>query len=101
MKGDFFFQMSLKRKMSCLCAFLLQNVWNLPFNGVSVAMGGITVDKIVLDPGLRQLADKIMDETIATANADLAKNGYGESFYLSDQDKRQMFDLSDNMGPCK
>lgn len=31
----------------------LKNMWNLPFNGISVAMGGITVDKIVQDPGLR------------------------------------------------
>ena len=40
-------------------------LWNLPFNGISVAMGGITVDKIVLDPALRQLAYQVMDETIA------------------------------------
>jgi len=33
-----------------------KNLWNLPFNGISVAMNGITVDKIVQDPGLRELA---------------------------------------------
>jgi len=33
-----------------------KNLWNLPFNGISVAMNGITVDKIVNDPGLRKLA---------------------------------------------
>lgn len=44
-------------------------MWNLPFNGISVAMGGITVDKIVNDPGLRELAGIIMDETIAVGNA--------------------------------
>eukprot|EP00979_Chaetoceros_neogracilis_P012504 scaffold3341_cov270-Chaetoceros_neogracile.AAC.2 len=33
-----------------------KNLWNLPFNGISVAMNGITVDKIVQDPGLRKLA---------------------------------------------
>ena len=74
--------------------------WNLPFNGISVAMGGITVDKIVNDPGLRELADLVMDETIASANADLAKNGETE-FYLGEADKRQMFDLSDGMGPYR
>jgi 2-dehydropantoate 2-reductase len=46
-------------------------LWNLPFNGISVAMGGITVDQIVHDPGLRQLARQIMEETVAVANASL------------------------------
>jgi 2-dehydropantoate 2-reductase len=78
-----------------------KNVWNLPFNGISVALRGITVDKIVNDPDLRALADKIMDETIATANADLKRNGWDESFYLGDKDKKQMFALSDDMGPYK
>jgi Ketopantoate reductase len=36
----------------------LKNLWNLPFNGISVAMNGITVDMIVTDPGLRKLAFK-------------------------------------------
>jgi len=40
-------------------------LWNLPFNGISVAMGGITVDKIMRDPSLRRLAELIMDETTA------------------------------------
>ena len=35
-----------------------KNMWNLPFNGISVAMNGITVDKIVGDEGLRRLAYK-------------------------------------------
>jgi len=78
-----------------------KNVWNLPFNGISVAMGGITVDVIVKDPGLRKLAFVIMDETIAVANADLAKNGYDESFFLGEAEKKQMMDLSDAMGPYR
>ena len=53
----------------------IKNVWNLPFNGISVAMGGITVDKICNDPGLRKLADTIMDETIAIACADIDSKG--------------------------
>ncbi|KAL7558990.1 hypothetical protein ACA910_010870 [Epithemia clementina (nom. ined.)] len=44
---------------------------NLPFNGISVAMGGIAVQEIFQDHGLRQLALAVMDETIATANAEL------------------------------
>jgi 2-dehydropantoate 2-reductase len=64
-------------------------------------MGGITVDKIVNDPGLRRLANLVMDETIAAANADLARNGVDESLFLGDKDKKQMFDLSDGMGPYR
>ena len=75
-----------------------KNCWNLPFNGISVAMAGITVDKIMTDPGLRQLAHHVMDETIAAANADLKKHGFNESFFLGDADKKKMFDLSDGMG---
>lgn len=73
-------------------------LWNLPFNGISVAMNGITVDKIVNDPGLRRLAFEIMDETIAAANADLDAHGFGKEFYLNEKDKNKMMDLSDNMG---
>lgn len=73
-------------------------LWNLPFNGISVAMNGITVDKIVNDQGLRRLALNIMDETIAAANTDLAAHGVHEEFYLNDEDKRKMMELSDNMG---
>lgn len=73
-------------------------LWNLPFNGISVAMNGITVDKIVNDPGLRRLVYTIMNETVAVANADLAAHGFGKEFYLNDADKKKMMDLSDNMG---
>jgi 2-dehydropantoate 2-reductase len=63
-------------------------VWNLPFNGISVAMGGITVDIIVNDPGLRRLANLVMDETIAAANADLSSHGAPLTHYLGDTDVR-------------
>jgi 2-dehydropantoate 2-reductase len=64
-------------------------------------MGGITVDKIVNDPGLRQLADLVMDETIAAANADIAKNEQDISLFLGADDKNRMFALSDSMGPYR
>lgn len=78
-----------------------KNLWNLPFNGISVAMGGITVDMIVTDPGLRELSDIVMDETVAVANADLAHHGEDPSLYLGDAEKKIMMDLSDNMGPYR
>lgn len=59
------------------------------------------MDKIVNDPGLRQLAHKVMDETIAIANSDLKHNGLDESYNLGEKEKKQMFDLSDGMGPYR
>lgn len=78
-----------------------KNCWNLPFNGISVAMGGVTIDTVVNDPGLRKLAYTVMDETIRIANEDLKQNGYDESWYLGEAEKKQMMDLSDAMGPYK
>jgi len=73
-----------------------KNIWNLPFNGISVAMGGITIDRVVQDPDLRRLADMLMDETIAVANAALEEK-YGESGFdaLGVTEKKLMMGLSD------
>lgn len=76
-------------------------LWNLPFNGISVAMGGITIDKIVNDPDLRRLADAVMDETVMAANADLSAHGLSQDYFLGDADKRKMMNLSDSMGPYR
>jgi 2-dehydropantoate 2-reductase len=71
----------------------IKNCWNLPFNSISCAMGGIlTIDIIVKDPSLRKLADDIMDETIAIANADLASHGIDASLYLDDTVVREKVD---------
>ncbi len=78
-----------------------KNCWNLPFNGISVAMGGITTDRIVGDPSLRKLAYKVMDETIATANADLAKHGFSEEEFLTADTSEKMMVFTDAMGPYK
>jgi 2-dehydropantoate 2-reductase len=79
-----------------------KNVWNLAFNGLSTALGGWTVDKIVTDPSLRRLASAIMDETIRAGNADLLqKHGHGKYVPLDPAFKKIMFDLTDSMGPYK
>ena len=65
-----------------------KNVWNLPFSGISVAMGGISIDVLVQDVGLRELALKVMDETVAIANADLQHNGHDPSAFLGNDDVR-------------
>jgi 2-dehydropantoate 2-reductase len=79
-----------------------KNIWNLPFNGISVAMGGVTIDVIVNDPGLRALAESVMEEVVKIANADLKRRGYQDtSFYLGKAEMKEMMDLSDGMGPYK
>ena len=44
-------------------------VWNVPFNGLSIAGGGITVDQILFDPGLLTIALGLMREVAAAARA--------------------------------
>lgn len=54
----------LKARWGKLC-------WNIPFSGISVAMGGITTDLIANDPNLRELATLVMREVLILANIDL------------------------------
>jgi 2-dehydropantoate 2-reductase len=42
-------------------------VWNVPFNGLSIAAGNVTVDVILSDDGLRSLARSLMEEIIGAA----------------------------------
>lgn len=37
-------------------------VWNVPFNGLAIAAGGITTDVLMADEGLRLLARRLMEE---------------------------------------
>ncbi|GMV84266.1 MAG: 2-dehydropantoate 2-reductase [Dehalococcoidia bacterium] len=49
--------------------------WNVPFNGLSVAAGGIGTQAILADPELRATAERAMREVIAAGNADLHARG--------------------------
>ncbi|MDI1319560.1 MAG: 2-dehydropantoate 2-reductase [bacterium] len=42
-------------------------VWNVPFNGLAIAAGGITTDVIMADEGLRTLARRLMEEILEAA----------------------------------
>jgi len=42
-------------------------VWNVPFNGLSIAGGGITTDILMADEGLRTLARRLMEEVVEAA----------------------------------
>lgn len=44
-------------------------VWNVPFNGLAVARGGVTTDRILADPALLAECRALMQEVIAVANA--------------------------------
>jgi len=57
------------------CARWEKLCWNVPFNGLSVAAGGIGTATIIGDAGLRTIAEQAMREVIAPANADLASRG--------------------------
>jgi 2-dehydropantoate 2-reductase len=42
-------------------------VWNVPFNGLTIAAGGITTDLVIADEGLRSLCRDLMAEVIGAA----------------------------------
>jgi len=42
-------------------------VWNVPFNGLAIAAGGITTDLILADEGLKLLARRLMEEIVEAA----------------------------------
>ena len=42
-------------------------MWNVPFNGLAIAAGGITTDVLMADEGLRLLARRLMEEVVEAA----------------------------------
>lgn len=46
-----------------------KEVWNVPFNGLSIVAGGLTTDRILADPGLEELVRGLMREVLAIAAA--------------------------------
>ena len=72
----------------------------MPFNGLTVAAGGVDTEVIVTDPALRAEARALMEEVVAAGNADLAAAGSperidGEAFIA------RMFALTDTIGPYR
>jgi 2-dehydropantoate 2-reductase len=49
--------------------------WNIPFNGLSAAAGGVGTAAILGHEGLRAMAERAMREVVLVANADLAALG--------------------------
>ena len=50
-------------------------LWDVPFNGLSVAAGGANSDYILETPALRDFARRVMDEIAQLASADLSAAG--------------------------
>ncbi len=67
--------------------------WNVPFNGLSIAGGGITTDRILSDAVLRARARFIMDEIQAGAKA--------HEISIEDSFLDRQLELTEPMGPYK
>jgi 2-dehydropantoate 2-reductase len=67
--------------------------WNIPFNGLAIAAGGLTTDRIVGDPALRARARRLMEEVSAAAAA------RGHPF--DEKHIRWQLEMTDGMGPYR
>lgn len=65
-------------------------VWNIPFNGLSIATGGLTTDRICADPTIAARVRLLMKEVQQSA----AALGYR----ISDEHLRQQFEVTPPMG---
>ncbi len=66
-------------------------VWNVPFNGLAIAAGGITTDRILADPALAAEVRTLMDEVAVAA----ARFGH----VISEEFIQGQIDVTRPMGP--
>lgn len=64
--------------------------WNIPFNGLAIAGGGITTDLILADPALKARARRLMNEVRAAA----ALRGH----VIGEKHLQAQFDVTEGMG---
>ena len=88
------------RQPSLLRARWEKLCWNVPFNGLTVAAGGVDTEAIVTDSALRAEARALMEEVVAAGNAELAAAGSSERIDGEAVISR-MFTLTDAMGPYR
>jgi 2-dehydropantoate 2-reductase len=67
--------------------------WNIPFNGLAIAAGGITTDRIIADADLTVRARRLMLEVQAAAAA--------RGHVVSDRHIQTQFDVTAGMGPYR
>jgi 2-dehydropantoate 2-reductase len=65
-------------------------VWNVPFNGLSIAAGGVATDRLCADPALVREIRALMDEIRAAARA--------LDFDIPEAFAREQFDVTPPMG---
>jgi 2-dehydropantoate 2-reductase len=68
-------------------------VWNVPFNGLSIAAGGITTDRILANPALAAEARALMSEIQAAARA--------LGYHVPDEFLESQIAVTAAMGPYK
>lgn len=71
--------------------------WNIPFNGLSVAAGGVGTATILSDDALRATAERAMREVVAAGNADLVAHG-SDARLDADEIVDRMFAQTATMG---
>jgi len=71
--------------------------WNVPFNGLSVAGGGVGTRTILADLELASTAERAMREVVLSGNADLASVG-SRARLDADEVVTRMFTLTRTMG---
>lgn len=71
--------------------------WNIPFNGLSVAGGGLGTATILADPLLHSTAERAMREVIAAGNADLSAH-WSDARLDCEEIVERLFTLTGMMG---
>ncbi|TVQ11508.1 MAG: putative 2-dehydropantoate 2-reductase [Leptolyngbya sp. DLM2.Bin27] len=75
-------------------------VWNIPFNGLSVVMNATTAE-MMADPNICQLAEQLMGEVVAAAQADGEALSPGQGRQLSAELIGQMLTHTEQMAPYR
>lgn len=68
-------------------------IWNIPFNGLAIAAGGITTDRILADATLTSEVRALMDE--------VADAGRGLGYVIPEKFIQNQIDITPPMGPYK
>ena len=68
--------------------------WNVPFNGLAIAGGGVTTDLILASAPLRELAGALMREVQAAARA-------ADGIVIEDAFLERQFTVTEPMGPYR
>ena len=71
--------------------------WNIPFNGVTIAAGGVGTEGVLASDELREAARALMREVVTVGNAELADQGDG-AVIDGDALIERIFALTETMG---